>query len=368
MAEEAAVAAVCPPSPIGKGKDLMEGAKKMISSNYDRDKEHWIKFLIADTASPNPPGGWMVETNKSSFPEINDKLVTRFAAYLLDNYNKGTMDNCRAAINHFYLEADLGVPWEGRAFKRTMVKYKEQRKKLAIKKGQHNMPGAPPSGCRVPIPEDSIQWLLNYAEGLENPDPRKSRSTLILMGYLFLLRASSLAFKPGDISFVRDRDLRPTALVVNSYVKCMDKATPHQLRSVAPDRAFGTRHPRARIFDLVEKCLVHGDLFCIKTPESANKLISTWIQDLIPDEVTRLVEGHKISSHSLRKAGASALVKMGACLLTRVMPWGRWKTVGSAEKYADKSYVATSFSGGVFDWLLPMGNPFRWNQGSACYA
>ena len=98
----------------------------------------------------------------------------------------------------------------------------------------------------------------------------------------------------------------------------------------------------------------------IPSPEAASDIVSKWMDDLIPAEVSSLVKGTKITSHSLRKAGASAMVALLIDLKTRVMPWGRWKSISSAEKYIDEAYYVTSFSGGCFGWFMPAGATFEW--------
>ena len=342
------------------GEDLMSKHLKLSSNNYEREWKHFKEFLQSQSKVATPVKGWLVPENSWSFPTFDVEFLEDYSAWLLDHYKKGSLVHSQAAINYYYAQAKLPSPWLGRRFTRIMTKYIDARKSKMVAAREFTS-GQTPMGCRVPVPEDVIENLLAIAEGLPDVNPNKSYITIILIGFLFLLRASSLYFEEGDIKFITNGDGRKTTLVIQSLcVKAKSKAAKIQMRCPAPAEELGPSQPRARIFTLIEKCLEKGDLHCIASPEEASATVTKWMQDIIPAELASLVEGEKITSHSLRKAGASALCSLGMDIKSKVMPWGGWKTVSSAEKYPVLGYLVTRFSGGVFSWMLPKGSPFEW--------
>ena len=353
-------------NPEGKSsKDRMDSHMAFKSDNYDREWRHFLRWLNETPEKIEPSGGWLVKSNKDSFPPFTKVLLREYASWLLDEYHKGSLAHTQAAVNHFYSEAGIAAPWIGRSFHRIMGKYVDARKELAIENGEFEK-GQTPAGCRVPVPEDVLVWLLAFAENLEPEDPRLAKVTIILIGFVFLLRASSLYFEKGDVAFVKDGDGNDVTLVVQSVcVKTLDSATKHQLRCPGPNPKFGPKHPRARFFGVVRKALDNGGLCCISSSAAASTTVTKWMAEIIPASVSSLVKGHKITSHSLRKAGASAMATLAIDFRGQIMPWGRWRTAASAEKYAQVGYVVTTFSGGMFSWKLGPLSPFRWTAVTA---
>ena len=334
---------------------------KLKSDNYEREWNHFQQFLAYQSKIATPVGGWCKSGYPHSFPAFNIEVLQDYSTWLLINFKKGTLVHSQAAINYFYTQAKLPAPWLGRQYSRTMARYIDARLEIMIE-NQEFKSGQIPAGCRIPVHEDIFIALLNKAEKMQTSNEDRSKIAIMLIGWLFLLRASSLFFEPGDIRFIKDGDGRNTTLILeSSVVKMKGVATKHQKRCQAPDPKLGPRHPRARIFKLIQECLDYGNLFCIPTPEDASTTVSGWMDKIISPQMASLVRGQKISSHSLRKAGASALCSLGADLRTMVMPWGEWKTMTSAEKYAAQGYIVSKFSGGVFDWMLPTGSPFTWD-------
>ena len=342
------------------GAFYMNKALKKLSSNYPRERKHFIQWLCEQTVMAAQPCGWLVESEKDSFPDFTNALLKTYAEWLLDNYKKGSLAHTQASINHYYQEAGLPAPWLGRAFSRTASKYAEARLEMAIDNDEFEN-GQVPMGCRVPVPEDVIIWLLKFAEGLEDSDPRVARIGLMLIAFLFLLRASSIYFELGDVRFIKNGDGENTVLIVDSTcVKMLTKAKKHQMRCPAPDAKYGKDHPRNRIFKVVERALRLDNFYEIAAPDLASKAITKWMAEIIPSEISSLVKGEKITSHSWRKAGGSAMCSMQINLRTRIMPWGRWKCITSCEKYCLVGYLVTSFSGAVFDWYLPPLSTYKW--------
>ena len=328
------------------------------SMAYAGERKHLRKYL-AETM----PGGdqikWISKKCKGSFPMINHEFVRDYAIWLLDNYKKGNLEMTQSAINYYYTEASMGPPWMGTAISRLMRAYQAARLELAIEAGQGSA-----AGTRVAVPEYVVIWLLQRAEEgvatLEEQATGQEDTTdtewavLMLVGWLFDLRASSMAVQVGDLYF------SPHGyLVINSeLVKMKDRGVKYQKQCPPPAKALGPRHPRARLFEVVRKTLASAEKCSAVTfpelcpdPLVAAVEITAAMAIIIPDEISSLPEGKTISSHSWRKACASGLFSIGCSYQRAIMPWGQWKSQSSCEKYVDKEYVTTNFSVGMFDWL-----------------
>ena len=330
------------------------------SSNNDRERRHFIEWLNSRDDITAPAGGWLANSDKDSFPEFNVKVLKEYASWLLDTYKKGSLAHTQAAINHYYQEAGIPAPWLGRHFSRTMSKYAEARLERAIDNNEHES-GQLPMGCRVPVPEDVMNWILVQAEAKDDEDPNLAKLAIMLIAFLFLLRASSLFFEKGDVRFVLDGDGKPVTLIVDSTcVKMQSKAKKHQMRCPAPPSSAGPDHPRARVFEIIAKAIKLPAFYEIQAPETASSAITGWMRELIPASVSSLPNGEKITSHSFRKAGASAMCSLGLDIRTKIMPWGVWKCIESVENYVVQGYLVTRFSGGMWDWILPANSPFEW--------
>ena len=346
--------------PDGPGEGVQRLAKHMKLKNPSKYKHDWDAFMLfADTMLPNKPDlGWGQyldgKLEATTLPDISKDLVSSYAGWLLEptnKYKKGNLELCRTAINHYYESASITSPWRGPSFARIMSAYIVARKEQAIENGEDNA-----AGLRVPVPEDTIMWMMQLAETLPNDAEAKSAYTLMCLGAVCLLRASSISFLPEHIRMIKDSDGKSIYMVVTSTTLKMQSNVPSsykQLRMPAPDSSKGPKHPRARLFKLVEEMLDSGYPDLIKDPATAHATITKWMKDLVPAEVTCLPEGHHISSHSLRKAGASALFKLGCDVRQVIMPWGRWKSATCADVYFTKDYVVSRFFGGNMTHVPP---------------
>ena len=143
-----------------------------------------------------------------------------------------------------------------------------------------------------------------------------------------------------------------------------DRSEKHARRLPPGPKAAGPRHPRTRYLTLTRRVIV-GDYFydCTGEPDETAGLITKMMDRLIPDNVAMLPKGRTISSHSLRKASTSALFAIAADFHRCIMPWGGWKSLTSAEKYVDRGYLATSWSGGLFGSFRASVSLFAWDKG-----
>jgi hypothetical protein len=320
---------------------------------YKGERHAWRRFLT-EIWGPIKEGNWMSKKTKGSFPKITTDLTKSFGIWLLANYRKGTLEQSQAATNHFYQKAGQPPPWTGRSFARIMSAYKAARRELAIERGEKHAAGA-----RTPVPEQCFKFLLSKAEGLPNGHPEVAEIAIIMTGFAYCLRASSLCFEKEDVYFTNAGEL-----IVNSeVVKTESRAHKHSKRLPPGPRAAGTRHPRTRYLALMRR-VVDNDHFydCTGEPDETSTLVTAMMRKLIPDNVAMLPQGRTISSHSLRKASASALFAIAADFHRCIMPWGGWRSLTSAEKYVDRKYLATSWSGGFFDWFRASDSLFCWNK------
>ena len=335
----------------------------------ERYEQNFKAFALACNKStkPAPEGGWCVlddegKVDPGSLPPFNRKLLFNFAAFLMDDSNKYTkadLDVCRSSVNFYYLQAGLPAPWQGSAYFHTMNSYKGARKAKNIALGKTDT-----DPFRVAVPEDVYIWLLDEAEKPETSDDVRTAFTLILIGWLFGLRAGSTAFTPGDVRFAKNSDGSVRTLIVDSEsLKLQDPnpSTYKQRRCPAPDAKFGPTHPRARLFALIGRMIEAGNIAISGTPVKCSDVITKWMKDLIPASISQLPVAHKITSHSNRKACASCLDYHGCGMKQTIMPHGRWQSFSSAEKYVEKGYQATRFSAGMFDWLIAETAPLRWS-------
>ena len=75
----------------------------------------------------------------------------------------------------------------------------------------------------------------------------------------------------------------------------------------------------------------------------------------MPTSALHIPPGRFVSSHSMRKTGASAANKVGVTLFEGLMPWGGWRSSQSAERYVNQAYLASAdgIFADLFDWLRP---------------
>ena len=360
--EEAAAARI-----VTAADERMHKATKLANpEKYFQEINALRKFLI-ETMPPPACGAWIIMDadgipDPASMPiPFDNALLYKYAAWLLrtsNKYKKGNLSNARSATNFFYGRAKLGSPWQGSEFWRTMDGYTTARKAQAIEAGDH---GA--AGLRVAMRESTLVWCMDKAELYPDGNELKSAFTLILLGWVCLLRASSASFQVGDIELITNHAGQVISMLITSTVLKMEDGNPSEKKQLTlPAAPLGAPadHPRKRLFALVEIMLKCGNLALCGAPSEANTVITGWMRDVIPENKKCLPKGHYISSHSLRKAGASTLAALGCSVTGTIMPWGRWDSLASCERYITKNFSVTKFSAGMFDWLLPPGASLQW--------
>ena len=298
---------------LSAGQRLEKHLKLKNPTAYKGERHAWRRFLT-QIWGPVKHGKWMSKKTKGSFPKVTTELTKSFGVWLLSNYKKGTLEQTQAATNHFYQKAGQPPPWTGRSFARIMSAYKAARRELAIENGEKHAAGA-----RTPVPEQCFKFLLTKAKTLPYDHLEVAEIAIIMTGFAFCLRASSLCFDKQDVYFTNAGEL-----IVNSeVVKMKDRSEKHARRLPPGPKAAGPRHPRTRYLTLMRRVIDDDHFYdCTGEPDETAGLITKMMGRLIPDNVAMLPKGRTISSHSLRKASASALFAIAADFHRCIMPWG----------------------------------------------
>jgi len=180
---------------------------------------------------------------------------------------------------------------------------------------------------------------------------------------LFLFRADTIGgiqSADTDIRFLRDGSL---TFMVRRLKRGTAHLQPFARMIPAPKNEF-----RRRVFAVIKKAVALRDPndsskamiragFLGRSPGMASDEITKKMDGLL---VTGLAEsfmmgdGSHISSHSWRKAGASALAAIGASWQA-IKLWGMWASTTSAERYVDNRYTVGPAARLLFDWILEYG-------------
>jgi len=91
-------------------------------------------------------------------------------------------------------------------------------------------------------------------------------------------------------------------------------------------------------------------------PKRVADVISKKMKELLNRSDSGVPLGTFISSHSWRKAGASAAARLKIDWHT-IMCWGMWKSHNSAEKYIDPTYMFDRVLASIFDFLMNVQTP-----------
>lgn len=329
------------------------------SGNYDTEIRHAREFLdeilgdIKHAKGAKELGArWLDPDTKGSFPCLTVPLIEEFTEWLLKKYKKGSLDNTCAAMDHWYVKHGQPPQWAGR-FEGLKKGYIAARLELAIERGEVQA-----AGVRTAVPERVIIFLLELGEQAPIGSTTKSFCALLCMAYVGLLRASSLWFERDDVKFADNGDL-----VINSSVlKARTRAHKHRKDFGAPKPEAPPNHPRVRMFKLIKQCLSHDPdaLRIVDCQTKAATTITAWMEANIPQSVHCLPPGLVITSHSFRKAGASAMFAIGLDPRRHIMPWGPWASQDSFECYLIKGFAVTSFSGAMWDWYPLVSYTYAW--------
>ena len=92
------------------------------------------------------------------------------------------------------------------------------------------------------------------------------------------------------------------------------------------------------------------------TPVRVSQVISDRMQSDFPAGTPGIPSGSHISSHSWRKAGASALAALRVPDQV-IKQWGMWRCRTSIDTYVDDEYRATGWLRQLFDWLVSPDQP-----------
>ena len=81
--------------PFEKTKPPRTGAQRMAdhlklqSKNYESEWSHFNRYMNEQDELPKPANGWLVASDKNSFPDFTVELLEKYSSWLLDNFKKG---------------------------------------------------------------------------------------------------------------------------------------------------------------------------------------------------------------------------------------------------------------------------------------
>ena len=290
---------------------------------------------------------WFQPGYKASFPTLNTEWLTEMAGFLLDNKKQATLRVLQSCVNWMYVEEDLKAPWVDAppSWARIGKTYKKQRTIIAIENEQDS------AETRGTLPAVCIESAVDQALAWPDKDPRVSEVALIVTGAILALRASSMYWEEQDVIVLANGGVR----IRSQHVKTRRHATFSQIRYL-PAAPAGT--PRAKLIRLIKKAIAGRGMNIISSSRNAAAEVTTMMKGLFPSTITGLDKGMKLTSHSLRKTGASALALLctGPQIGMIMFPWGGWsKGSESAPNYVDAEYVPSAYHAQMYDFLFAPG-------------
>ena len=293
-------------------------------------------------------------------------LAELFCAYMLSRITRNggppiSVSNYFSAFN-FVFQHDLkkGRPWSGTEISDLTARY------AAASKQRSNDMGVEVPSMRIPTPAIGIVHIFKLLETAQGEFLCWLATFTIML--LFWFRADTLGGvrkgdparpdDPGDIYFSSHgylcftvRRVKRGSAHIQAFVKSISPPPPAntlrtmiwaKLRLALDVKKNGTRLIGPQLW---------GD-----DPKRAADVISQKMKEILHRGDCGIPLGTFISSHSWRKAGASA----AACLRIdwhTIMCWGMWKTHISAEKYIDPTYLFDRVLASIFDFLMNVHTP-----------
>ena len=302
------------------------------------------------------------------------EMVEMFCSYMLSRITRNggppiTMANYWSAFNFVY-QKDLKLQrvWAGTDICDLTARYS------AASKQRSQDLGVEVASMRIATPAVGLVHLFKMLETAQGEFLCWMATFTIML--LFWFRADTLGGvrrgdpaipdDPGDIYFNRHGYLCFTVRRVkrgNAHIQAFVKsiAPPPQgnrLRTMIWARlrlALGVQKNGTRLI---------GPQLWGDDPKRVADVISKKMKELLHRGDTGVPLGTFISSHSWRKAGASAAARLQIDWHT-IMCWGMWVSHASAEKYVDPRYLFDRVLADIFDFLMNVRTPqLEFLQGS----
>ena len=329
--------------------DAAESIAAAAEHSSDNAAKDWQRLVDWDSACGHKPIPSR-EREGVSIPYFSINRLLGFAAYLSVWYNRATLGAYQSAVNHYYQLHGYGRPWLGTVFKRYMSAYATVHERDGVAAGAHL------GSLRTELPEQTVEWMLDNVDSLEPGDRGFILGVLIMILCFFRAHTWGSVQHEDDIYFDPEGNL----VVVVRALKGQLLNTP-ELKTVpkcepAAPQAGGAPvrpHARARLFESIRKAQAADIPLRLgggSIPANAaadyitNRLnpdraeAADTVDGIIPPAALPIPEGRFISSHSMRKTGASAAYQIGALFFESIVPWGGWKSTTSAERYVNKAY------------------------------
>ena len=289
------------------------------------------------------------------------ELAVLFACAMMNRIWGGNyiqdVDDYFSAFNHVYGYHSLGRPWAGGA----MTSLRKAFRKAQV--ARSGAAGMAPGSLRIGVPFSLIVAMLSASERAVDTD--LAFYGLFWLMLLFMFRADTMGgilSADSDIRFLEDGSL-------NFMVRRLKRGTAHlqpftrSIPAPPPTNTF-----RTRVFEVIRRAVALRNPqaptepliragFLGTTPARASDALTNAMDRLLSANLSEsfmMGDGSHISSHSWRKAAASALAAMQANWLTIKM-WGMWASANSAERYIDALYADHPMARMLFDWLLTVG-------------
>ena len=324
-----------------------------------------------------------------------DILLTfqKVAAWILCNKTWRNLNTLHSAMNHYFMSEGVSTesPFTHPRIKKLKLMYRRRRHKRDMAEGRGNDP------TRTWVSPDAVEVLLTTAiEVLADQTRRRAgwqgailvpdavrtllpdiqsyavqsvelaqndfvlKAAIELLATIEIVRASTLgAMQEGDIWF-DDEGMHLKIRFLKGY-----EAHDARLRNMFKLIPWGPTdepcHPRNMVFKVIKSALGLEGLQChsiyevLGPPEegvAAKDLSKVMLETIHQDEFdAQGVKGTKITSHSFRKTGASAMLASGV-KPERILKEGLWSHVKYVFLYADKEYPKSDFMRALFDWLM----------------
>ena len=332
---------------VQAGEAIM-GYAKLASDNNPRQRNKMRVFMLMWAGQP-PVGAlvWFQPGVEQSFPQLGTQWLEALSAHMLVVWKQGTMDACQTTTGWMYGNEGKANPWAepSAKWKRITAGYKKARGEKAKASGDKQS-----STVQGLIPAHAQE--ASVATGLEEGTAPEHVSEIALLniGIVCLLRGSSLRFKKEDVQFLANGTLAITPEKTKGKARDVFKQT-----MWVPPAADGT--PRGDFLKLVKKALDGQGLNLIESEKTATRQVNAMIERHFPPAVTGLDENVSLTSHCLRRTGASALHSMcgPGDFMMIVMPWGGWTSEKSAKLYTKNRYLRSVWIFGLWDFLMERG-------------
>lgn len=163
-------------------------------------------------------------------------------------------------------------------------------------------------------------------------------------------KPSNIIYAPHE--FGSFSDLQHTTRFIKGW-EAHDRRLPYT-KTIPPGPADEPDHARNVVFSVIHAALEVGHMeSCLRTGQGmeALDLSKIMLNTIDKSELDSLgARGMKVTSHSWRKTGASAMRARGVAFQI-IQEEGLWSDIKYAKLYADPRYPKDSFMSELFDWL-----------------